>query len=132
MTNPIQFSICLFVATGLGTALAQSASGQADDSAAETTTPAPVAFVYVSNTTNPTDFDNLISNVYAYTVAANGELTSVLGSPFKDNVSIQGVNGKYAFGMEADNLTVDSFLMAANGSIKKVSSTNTIDFNPGE
>ncbi len=67
----------------------------------------PVTYVYV---TRPTHIDG-------FSVASNGKLTAVPGSPFA-SITVQGLvgNNKYLFGVNGDN--VDAYSIAANGSIK--------------
>ncbi|MGA2534994.1 MAG: hypothetical protein ABSF53_03190 [Terracidiphilus sp.] len=131
MLRSTRLLFCLTISLCAQVLFAQTSNDRTEDDATiQSTTPA--ALIYVSNITNPTDYEHFISNVYAYTAAANGELKPVPGSPFSDNVAVEGVNGKYLFAMEADNLTIDSYLMEANGAIEKVSSTNTETYNPGE
>jgi hypothetical protein len=66
----------------------------------------PVAFVYVSNF--PGGTANVIT---AYTAAADGRLTAVSASPFKDNVNSMAVNGKILFGANRAGVYVAAFLI---------------------
>ena len=106
------------------------ASTQHPDEAASGTT-APIAYVYVTNITNPNN--PYVSNydVYAFAAAANGKLTPVPGSPFKDNIySSLAVNSKYLFGGEDNGLLV-TFEIEANGALKKVETTNPAAYSGG-
>jgi len=85
---------------------------------------AQVAQVYLST---PTD-------IYAYNAASDGRLTKVPGSPFSGGknalLASMVVNGKYLFVVDGDgnpnsvSTNVDTWLMASNGSLKKVGTTN--------
>jgi len=96
------FSLTLCLAASFSTVVALA---QADDQPESSTK--PVTYVYV---TRPTHLDG-------FSVASNGKLTAVPGSPFA-NISVQGIvgNGKYLFGVIGNS--VDAFSIAANGSVK--------------
>ncbi len=98
--------------------MAQTPDAQTAENAAETTS-SPVAHVYLGAGTQ----------ILAFSAAANGELTPVLGSPFPYNTSVMGANGHYLFGFEPNSVVIDSLSMAANGSLKKVATTNTDNFS---
>jgi len=109
--------------------LAQSQTSQADEATAGPAVTEPAAFVYVSNTINPNG-PTYINNVYAFTAAADGKLTPVPGSPFKDNIFTLAVNGKFLFGGDG-NGNIDSYLMETSGALKKVGTINPTVYNPG-
>jgi hypothetical protein len=84
-------------------------------------TTAPVAFIYVANNW---------SEIYAYTAAENGTLTPVPGSPFASGtVKQMVVNGKYLFGIDANNIDIDSFLMEPDGALSLVEKNNVLQYN---
>lgn len=129
MTQLIRLAICLSTAVCAGSAFGQSQNAQIDETTDGPTVTAPAAFVYVSNITNPNG-PTYVDDVYAYTAAANGKLTPVPGSPFKDNVFTLAVNGKYLFGGNG-NGNIDSYLMENSGALKKVETINPTVYNPG-
>jgi hypothetical protein len=98
-----------------GAALAQSFTPAANAAS-------PVAYVYVSR---PTHVDG-------FAVAANGQLTALPGSPLANtNVSKLSVTKKFLFGLSGDGSEITSFAIAADGSIKKVSSLGTWQYESG-
>jgi hypothetical protein len=124
MTRSIRLAVCLSTALSACAALAQSQISQIDEATAE-----PAAFVYVSNITNPNG-PTYIDNVYAFTAAANGKLTPVSGSPFKDNIFSLAVNGKYLFGGNG-NGNIDSYLMETSGVLHYEGTIDPTVYNPG-
>jgi hypothetical protein len=104
--------LCLVVAVCAGT-FAQNAPEQTINAAS-----APVAFAYVSAK----------GGIYAFSAAANGQLTPVAGSPFKGQVTGMAVNGKYLFAADANFVFIYSYSIAANGALKQVSSINAQKF----
>ena len=116
MTRWARLAISLataFSVLSTGAALAQTP--EASSVASVTAAAAPVAHIYVGSG----------SHILAYSVAANGKLTAVPGSPFNFNLSLMGANGRYLFGFEPSSVIIDSFSMAANGALKKAATTNT-------
>lgn len=81
----------------------------------------PVTYVYV---TRPTHIDG-------FSVASNGKLTAVPGSPFA-NIAVANLvgNGKYLFAADQNAIDIDAFSIAANGSIK-LSVKNAINTDLG-
>lgn len=83
----------------------------------------PVAFVYVAS-----NYSGNNNQVRGYSVAANGQLTAIPGSPFYANVSSMAVNGKYLLatgnGAVSNAKNVYSYLMNANGSLSYKGATN--------
>lgn len=113
MSRLNQLAVCLVALFAMGSASAQTADDRTDEITPETTS-APVAHVYI----------NSGSKILAYTAAANGKLTAVPGSPFNYNISLSGANGHFLFGFEPSSVVIDSLSMAANGALKKVTTTN--------
>lgn len=120
------FLLCLVAMLGTGTAYVQNASAE-DAPIAQASTTSPVAYVYVSS--SPTGATKNV--VYAFTAAANGSLTPVAGSPFKDDLTSMAVNGKYLFGSTRNGTWVAAFLMGSKGALQWTTSTNTTRFNTG-
>lgn len=79
------------------------------------------ALVYVSSGNGNT------SQVAAFSADSNGTLTPVSGSPFAFNVGGFAVMKGYLFGTDGTN--VDSFAIAADGSISQVGSLNGTQYN---
>jgi hypothetical protein len=129
VTRSIRLAICLSAALSAGAASGQAQTSQVDEAADGPAVTAPTAFVYVSNITNPSG-PTYIDDVYAFTAAADGKLTPVAGSPFKDNIFNLAVNGKYLFGGNG-NGNIDSYLMETSGALKKVETINPTTYNPG-
>jgi hypothetical protein len=117
MKYSIRLLVSLAAILSTGGALAQAPESQTDESTAEAAT-SPVAHVYVANS----------NHVYAFSAAANGKLTAVPGSPFKEGLSWMGANGHYLFGFEGSGTTIASFSMASNGALRKVATIDTGDF----
>jgi hypothetical protein len=72
----------------------------------------------------------LKNNLYAYTVASNGKLTPVSGSPLSENIFTLAVNGKYLFGSYT-NGDIHSFLMKSTGALGPDLKMNPNTNNPG-
>jgi len=119
MTPKLKLAVCLIATLSAASTLAQEATTATKDSAAS-----PVAYVYVSNQ----------SHIYAYSAASNGTLKTVAGSPFaakEGGGSTQEIvaNGKYLFAINANGSNIDSFSIASDGALKKVSSIDATSFN---
>jgi len=111
---------CLIAVLSTGAAYAQVPVVQSDEDTLVTAS-APVAHVYVGNGTQ----------VLAFSAAANGKLTPVPGSPFKQGLSWMGANGHYLFGFEGSGTIIASFSMASNGALRKVATFDTAAVDAG-
>jgi hypothetical protein len=121
-----KFLLCLVAILGTAATYAQNASTENDVTAQASASSSPVAYVYVSS--SPTGASKNI--VYAFSAAANGKLTPVAGSPFKDDIDSMAVNGKYLFGSSRNgDKWVAAFLMEPNGALNWKTSTNVAQFN---
>ncbi len=102
-----------------------SVAGFSFSSAIAATAP-PVAFVYVAS-----EYSGYNNQIRGYSVAANGHLTAIAGSPFYANVSSMAVNGKYLLatgnGAVSNAKNVYSYLINANGSLTYKGATNVQD-----
>jgi|CZKL01.1.fsa_nt_gi hypothetical protein len=108
---PLAICLALF---STGPAFTQIPSTQSTASAATI----PVAYVYVGTTTR---------GIYLYDAAANGKLTLVSGSPFKNTGLLVGSNGKYLFSLGTDWVHV--YGVATNGAMKpQVFTLNTQNY----
>ena len=112
--------LCVVATLGAGAAYAQNAIP-----APASASSSPVAYVYVSS--SPANASKNV--VYAFAAAANGTLTPVAGSPFKDDLTSMAVNGKYLFGSTRNGIWVAAFLMQPNGALNWTTSTNVARFN---
>ena len=70
------------------------------------------------------------SGILAFSATQDGQLEAVPGSPFNDNLSLMGANGRYLFGFEPSSVIIDSFSIAANGALKKAATTDTQQYWP--
>jgi hypothetical protein len=110
------------VATPNSSTTAESAA-----TSAVTTTTAPVAWVYVSSILGATSS----SEVYGYSVAPNGALTPLPGSPYAVDAGRMAVNGKYLFGSMLDNANINSYLLQSNGALRYAATTDVLTPNKG-
>lgn len=92
------------------------------------TASSPVAYVYVSNNPN----NSSTNEIQAFAAAANGKLTPVPGSPFRDDVTNMAVNGKYLFGSTRNGIYIASFLVEPGGALRWTKSTDIVQFNQGD
>src|ERR1035441_4061942 len=107
----LTFCIALLSA---GPVFAQTPS---EEAISNTTTTAPVAYVYLGTTTK---------GVYLYDAASNGKLTQVSGSPFKTSGLAIGSNGKHFISL--GTVDIHSYTIESNGAIgEQVSTINTQD-----
>jgi len=111
----------LFTALVCASAVLASAQTMSSptDSAVQTGSD-PVAYVYI--TSSPKSGQNQING---YAAAPDGKLTPISGTPFSTPVNDVVANGAWVFGTDGKNL--DSFSIAANGSLKKV---DTLEVEP--
>jgi hypothetical protein len=92
------------------------------------TTSSPVAFVYVSNNPN----NSSTNEIQAFAAAANGKLTPVSGSPFRDDITNMATNGKYLFGSTRNGIYIAEFSIGPNGALRWTRSTDIVKFNQGD
>lgn len=83
-----------------------------------------VAYVYVSNTPNLNTTDHTPSQITAYAADANGNLTSVPGSPFKEDVGSMVVNGLYLMASANTQTTINTYNIHSDGSLTFATQTN--------
>jgi hypothetical protein len=104
---------CLAVC--LSAALAQTATLQT--ASAQT----PIAYVYVSQP----------SNILGYSVASNGRLTPLPGSPYAGSVTHLSITRQFLFGPGSDNENIYSYAIGSNGALTPAAITNVQMNNPG-
>jgi hypothetical protein len=121
-------SICLMtiLCTTVFVAQITPRTGQAQTQ--EATSSAPVAYIYVSNNPNGSS----TNEIHAYAAAANGKLTPVSGSPFRDDVTSMAVNGKYLFASTRSGIYIAAFAIEADGTLRWRVSTDIVQFNQGD
>jgi hypothetical protein len=128
MTRRFTFVVSLIVSLiatlCTGMAFGQVLSVQAASSNSVKATTSPVAYLYVSS--RPSSSKN---EIHAYSVAADGQLTAVSGSPYVADVQYLAANGTYLFG--SDGTDIDSFSIESNGALKKMDSIDAQAFNSG-
>jgi hypothetical protein len=112
--------ICIIAMACVEVTFAQVALAQTDNNVQTSDSKSPVAFVYVSSSSNGNQVD-------AFAAAANGKLTPVSGSPFPFDVYGMAASGNYLFG--TDGVYIYTFSVASDGSIKQVASINAQQYN---
>jgi hypothetical protein len=120
-------SACLIAPLLTQVATAQVTSPEAEEIQSSTVT-SPVAFIYVSNNPN----NSSTNEIQAFAAAANGKLTPVPGSPFRDDITNMAVNGKYLFGSTRNGIYIAEFLIGAKGALHWTKSTDIVQFNQGD
>jgi hypothetical protein len=109
---------CIKLAICLALISAGPAFTQTTDDEATVKKTAPVAYVYVQTT----------PGVMVFSVAANGTLTPVLGSPFKVTGQMEDISGKFL--ITVGNTYLHTYPIESNGEIgKQISQTNTASYN---
>ena len=121
----MSLALGLLAAFSATTAVGQEAE-PVDDDATTMTTPAPVAYVYMSYGPG----GSTPNKIAAYAAAANGSLTPVPGSPFAANVTSMAVNSKYLFGSTVNGVSVSAFTMQSNGALHFSTSTEVDHSDP--
>jgi hypothetical protein len=111
----------LFITTMLCTeALAQRASISVGERSKASTGNSPAAFIYVSSTP-PGASENEIE---AFAASENGKLSTVAGSPFKENVVDMAMNGEYLFAVNANGFDIESYRIGSDGALQYVATTD--------
>jgi hypothetical protein len=107
----------VYACASTGLVAAQAASSPPDQSLQSPSS--PVAFMYVVNSPSSG------SQISGYAAASDGSLTTIPGTPFPTSIGNIALNGSWLFGTDGKNL--DSFSIAANGSLKLV---DTLEVEP--
>jgi hypothetical protein len=121
-------SICLMTTLCMTAAFVQLTSTPAEAQTTEAAASAPVAFVYVSNNPNGSS----TNEIRGFAAAANGKLTPVSGSPFRDDVTSMATNGKYLYASTRNGIYVAAFAIEANGALRWSASTDIVKYNQGD
>jgi hypothetical protein len=112
---------------GSGRSGGSGASGGSGSGGSGGGSPASSTWLYVNN-------ENTSSNsasIYAYSVASNGSLTPVSGSPFSSTqAGAMAVSGNYLYAAEASG-TLVTYSIASSGALKHSSSIDGGNDNPG-
>lgn len=103
MKRSLQFLVCLSVALSSTIAFSQA-----------------VAYVYVAN--NPKNSST--NEITAYSVASDGKLTPLFGSPFHENVTALAATGSYLVAANRSEPVIDSFNIQSDGALRYATSTN--------
>jgi hypothetical protein len=120
-----RFILCLSAALFASVANAQSQSRVVALNAHFSSDDAPVAYVYVAVTPS----NSSTNQILAYSVAPDGRLTPVAGSPFTEDVSAMAVNGAYL--MAASRLTpeINSYAIQSDGALSYTATANYGQYN---
>lgn len=87
-----------------------------------------VAYVYVAN--NPKNSST--NEISAWSVAANGKLTAIPGSPFRENVDAMAVDGGHLLAVNAYQPNIDTFVIESNGALRYQASTDYATHAPND
>ncbi|MGA2694629.1 MAG: hypothetical protein ABSE92_01120 [Terriglobales bacterium] len=113
-----QLSILSLTALSAVSAFAQTSSSTTLQSSPPAN--APIAYVYVASSPG-SGSPNVVNG---YSAAANGTLTPIAGSPFKQNINSMAVNGKYLIAADGgDPPNIDTFQIGSNGFLTYLSQT---------
>lgn len=125
MRRHVKLILCLACSLGAQAMHAQTTAAMPDEASQASAAAPPVAYVYVSSTIPGNGPVGTLKNqINAFSAAANGKLTSVPGSPFKDDVVGMAVNGTYLFGSTRSGIYVAAFQIQPSGALKWTTSTN--------
>jgi 6-phosphogluconolactonase (cycloisomerase 2 family) len=107
------------------------ASAQVSSSPTETNaTPAttsPVAYVYVSSTSNLTS-----GQLRAFSASSTGALAAIPGSPYQTNgLNYMALTGSWLSGVANQDTDIESYKIAANGSLTLKDTYNVTPPGPG-
>ena len=122
----IFLSACLIAPLLTQVATAQVTSPEAE-AVQSSTTSSPVAFIYVSNNPN----NSSTNQIQAFAAAANGKLTPVPGSPFRDDITNMAVNGKYLFGSTRNGIYIAEFWIGPKARSIGRSQLTSLQIQPG-
>lgn len=117
----LRLSLCLAAALLAPPAFAATANSISTDDSASIGN-RPVAYVYVSDS---------YTRTFAFSVAKNGRLTPVPGSPFKADIGDMAVSKKYLFATEYFAMNIDTYVIAHDGSLHFLRSLDAGVHNPG-
>ena len=88
--------------------------------ATETVFSQAVAYVYVAN--NPKNSST--NEIAAWSVASDGKLTPISGSPFREDVTAMAVDGGHMVAVNRSEPSLDIFVIENNGALRYQASTN--------
>lgn len=121
MKYSVKLAACLLAT--LCTMMAHAQLPSTEDGAASPTTTSPSAYLYV--TSNPSGSTYQING---YSVASDGTLTTITGSPFdKTSKALYGMANTAHFLFESDGTNIYSFSIASTGALKQVSSVDAAE-----
>ena len=96
--------------------------------AARTVFPQAVAYIYVSN--NPKNSST--NEITAWSAAANGKLTPIFGSPFRENVDAMAVDGGHLVAVNHSEPNIDTFVIKDDGALEYVTSSDYAKYPSNE
>jgi len=79
-----------------------------------------VAYVYVAH--NPKNSST--NQIAGFAAAANGKLTSIAGSPFREDVDAMAVDGGHLLAVNHSQPNIDTFVIESNGALRYEASTD--------
>jgi hypothetical protein len=128
MIHTLKPIVCLGVMLSTTGAYSLAQTSDASTVAPQTTSVSPAAWVYIASTPKNSN----TSEIVAYTAAANGRLTAMGGSPFRENVQGMAVNGKYLMGVAKTGSDINTNLIESDGALTYKASVNYAKYNdPG-
>ena len=87
-----------------------------------------VAYVYVAN--NPKNSST--NEITAWSVAANGKLTPISGSPFREDVAAMAVDGGHLLAVNQSQPNIDTFVIESDGALRYRASTDYATHAPND
>jgi len=87
---------------------------------------APAAYVYISHTPE----NSSTNQIEAFRAAANGQLTPIAGSPFREDVQTMAVNGRYMFAASSQTTDINTYKIDSNGALQYVTAIDYAQYNP--
>jgi hypothetical protein len=128
MTRHVNLVACLVATLFTGAAFSQRATTEPNARISAAVTSSPVAYVYVLS--SPSSNKNVIN---AYSVASNGKLTPLAGSPFSAADGYGGsmaINGTNLFA--TNEVQIVSYSIAATGALHRSASIDAQRFNQSD
>ena len=96
--------------------------------ATKTVFPQAVAYIYVAN--NPKNSST--NGISAWTAAADGKLTPIFGSPFREDVDSMAVDGSHMVAVNRSEPAIDTFVIEPGGALRYETSTNYAKYSGDE
>ncbi len=103
---------------------AVAAFTQAEDSESSTN-PSPVAYIYVAHTPHNSNTNEILG----FSVAADGRLTPLTGSPFMEDVTSMAVDGSHLVAASRSTPEVNTYAIQHDGALTFLASTDYSQYN---